>query len=173
VIAARWLAAALVSAAYVALVYAAVLVVLQATGGWQPDHVIGPGFRLAVAVSVLAALCVLGSVAMTTTANGIAAFMVLGAGLFAGLLGQVGRGLRNDSLLHAAHVISWALPFEAVYQDALALTTSDHGGLTRFLVSLGPFGGGVVGGGWLWPYVVAYLAGVAAVTVAAASRRDL
>lgn len=173
VILARWLAAAVVAAAYVTIVYVAVLIVLEVTGSWRPDHLVGPGLRLAIAVAILAGLCVLGSVVMTTTANGIAIFMVLGTGMFAGLLGQVGRGLRNDSLLHAAHVISWALPFEAVYQDALALTTGAHGGLTRFLVSLGPFGGGVVGGGWLLPYVAAYLIVVGVVTVAAARRRDL
>lgn len=173
VLAARWLAAVGVCAAYCAAVYVVVLLVLNVTGDWRPDHVVGPGVRLVAAVAVLAALCVLGSVAMTTIANGIATFMVLGAGMFAGLLGQVGRGLRNDSLTHAAHVISWALPFEALYQDGLAATTSAHGGLTRFLVSLGPFGGGAAGGRGLLAYVVAYLAVVACVTTYAASRRDL
>src|SRR5256885_3233773 len=52
---------------------------------------VGPGARLAFAVAALAALCVLGSVVFSATANGIATFMVLGCGLFAGLLGQIGR----------------------------------------------------------------------------------
>jgi len=173
VIVVRWAAASVVCALYVGLVYAAMLIVLDVTGGWTPDHIVGPGFRLALSVAVLAALCVLGSVFMTATANGIAVFMVLGAGLFAGLLGQVGRGIGNSSLKHAANVIAWCLPFESLYQDALAQTTAAQVGISRFLVQLGPFGGGVSGGALLLPYVVAYLAGVGAMTVALAARRDL
>jgi ABC-type transport system involved in multi-copper enzyme maturation permease subunit len=173
VLIARWLAAAVVCTAYVAIVYAAVLVVLRATGGWSPDRIVGPGLRLAVAVSMLAALCVLGSVVFTATANGIATFMVLGSGLFAGLLGQVGHGIGNRGLEHAAHVVSWVLPFEALYQDALSLTTVDQHGLTSFLVQLGPLGGGQPAGRWLLPYVVGYLVVLAGVAIAATARRDL
>jgi ABC-type transport system involved in multi-copper enzyme maturation permease subunit len=173
VLVARWLAAAAVCTAYVALVYAAVLVVLRATGGWSPDRIVGPGLRLALAVSMLAALCVLGSVVFTATANGIATFMVLGSGLFAGLLGQVGHGIGNRGLEHAAHVVSWVLPFEALYQDALSLTTVDQHGLTSFLVQLGPLGGGQPAGRWLLPYVVGYLVVLAGVAIAATARRDL
>jgi ABC-type transport system involved in multi-copper enzyme maturation permease subunit len=170
---ARWLAAALVCTGYVAVVYTAVLVILRATGGWSPDRVVAPGALLAGAVAVLAALCVLGSVAFTATANGIATFMMLGGGLFAGLLGQVGHGIGNRTLEHSAHIVSWALPFEALYQAALSLTTADQVGLTRFLVRLGPLGGGDPGGAWLIPYVAAYLFVVATVAMAATARRDL
>lgn len=170
---ARWLAAALVCTAYVAVVYVAVLLTLRGTGGWSPDRIVGPGALLAAAVATLAALCVLGSVAFTATANGIATFMVLGSGLFAGLLGQVGHGIGNRSLEHAAHVVSWVLPFEALYQYALSLTTADQQGLTRFLVHLGPLGGGEAGGPWLLPYVVLYLVGVAIVAMTFTARRDL
>jgi ABC-type transport system involved in multi-copper enzyme maturation permease subunit len=173
VLIARWLAAAVVCTAYVALVYAAVLVILRATGGWSPDRVVGPGIRLALAVAVLAALCVLGSVVFTATANGIATFMVLGSGLFAGLLGQVGHGIGNRGLEHSAQVVSWVLPFEALYQDALSLTTVDQVGLTRFLVRLGPLGGGQQGGSWLLPFIAGYLVLVGVMAIAATARRDL
>jgi len=169
----RWLAAAVVCSGYVAVVYTAVLITLRAAGGWSPDRIVGPGALLAAAVAVLAALCVLGSVAFTATANGIATFMVLGGGLFAGLLGQVGHGIGNRSLEHAAHIVSWALPFEALYQAALSLTTADQVGLTRFLVRLGPLGGGDPAGVWLLPYVAGYLVAVAVVAMAATARRDL
>jgi hypothetical protein len=162
-----------VCTAYVAFVYTAVLVVLHATGGWSPDRIVGPGWRLALAVSMLAALCVLGSVVFTATANGIATFMLLGSGLFAGLLGQVGHGIGSRGLEHAAHVVSWALPFEALYQDALSLTTADQIGLTRFLVRLGPLGGGQSGGSGLLLYVAGYLVAVGVVAIASTARRDL
>jgi Cu-processing system permease protein len=173
VLLARWLAAAVVCTVYVTVVYVTALVVLRATGGWTPDRTVGPGVRLALAVSALAALCVLGSVVLTATANGIAIFMVLGSGLFAGLLGQIGRGIGNHSLQHAATVISWALPFEALYQDGLALTTADQAGFTRFLVQLGPLGGGAPAGRWLLVYAAGYLVVVGAIAAAGTARRDL
>jgi Cu-processing system permease protein len=173
VIAARWLAAATVCTAYVAVVYAGALLVLHLTGDWTPDRFVGPGLRVAVAVSALAALAIVGSVFLTATANGIATFMVLGSGLFAGLLGQIAHAIGNQGLEHAAHLISWVLPFEALYQDGLALTTADQGGITRFLVELGPLGGGTPAGHWLLPYAVAYVVVVGALAMFGTSRRDL
>ena len=68
---------------------------------------------------------------LAATANGIAVFMVYGAGLVAGLLGQIGEALSSDTLGSVASTTSWALPFEALYQDALhritAETRRDHG----------------------------------------------
>jgi len=173
VVVSRWLAAAAVCTLYVAVVYTAVLVVLRVTGDWTPDRLFGPGVRLAFAVSMLAALCVLGSVFLTATANGIATFMMLGCGLFAGLLGQVGHGIANHGLEHAAHVISWALPFEALYQQGLALTTADQRGITGFLVELGPLGGGTPAGRLLLPFSVGYLVLVLVAATVATARRDL
>ena len=173
VLLARWLAAVVVCAAYVALVDTAVLITLQVSGGWQPEHALTAGALLVLAVAVLAALCLLGSVVLSSIANGIASFMLLGAGMFAGLLGQVGHALGETSLEHTAHVVAWVLPFEALYQDGLARTTAGQGGTTRFLVSLGPFGGGSAAGAALLLYVVGYLALVGLVTCAAAARRDL
>jgi Cu-processing system permease protein len=173
VLAARWLAAATVCTAYVTVVYAGSLFILRVTGDWGPDRLVGPGLRVAVAVSALAALCVLGSVALTATANGIATFMVLGSGLFAGLLGQIAHAIGNHGLERAAHVVSWVLPFEALYQDGLALTTADQGGITHFLVELGPLGGGSPAGHWLLPYAVLYIVAVGVIAVLATARRDL
>jgi Cu-processing system permease protein len=173
VVAARWLAAAVVCTVYVGVVYAASLLILRTAGHWTPDRLVGPGVRVALAVAALAALCVLGSAALTATANGIATFMVLGSGLFAGLLGQIAHAIGNAGLERAAHIVSWILPFEALYQDALALTTADQGGITHFLVQLGPLGGGATAGRWLLPYAVGYVVIVGAVAMLATSRRDL
>lgn len=173
VVLSRWLAASLVCLVYVAAVYAAVLGILRQTGGYSPDRIVGPGWRVACAVAVVAGLCVLGSAFLSTTANGIAAFMLLGAGLFAGLLGQVGHALGNVTLQNIAHDVSWALPFEALYQDGLALTTVNQGGLTGFLLQLGPFGGGARASSLLWPWVVAYAVALGLLSVYATSRRDL
>jgi ABC-type transport system involved in multi-copper enzyme maturation permease subunit len=150
----RLLAAATVSAAYAVVLFGACVIV---TGliGWWPDRVVGPALGLAGAVAVIAALALLGSVVLGTTANGIAIFMVFGAGLTAGLLGQIGESLSSDTLTDIGELASWALPFEALYQDGLARLTADVTGTTSLIVNLGPFGGANDGGALLWPFAAA------------------
>ena len=50
------------------------------------------------AVAIITALSLAGSVVLSATANGIAVFMAFGAGLVAGLLGQIGEALGSDTL---------------------------------------------------------------------------
>ena len=91
-------------------------------------------------MAVIAALSLLGSVVLSTTANGIAVFMLFGAGLTAGLLGQIGEALGSHTLKDVAKVSSWLLPFEALYQAGLDGLTADTVGFTG-VIELGPFGG--------------------------------
>jgi hypothetical protein len=99
--------------------------------------------------------------------------MVFGAGLVAGLLGQIGEALNSETLQTVANRTSWALPFEALYQDALYRITSESRGFTGLAIQLGPFGGSQAGGTNLPLWAVAYLAITLAATLAAFSRKDL
>jgi ABC-type transport system involved in multi-copper enzyme maturation permease subunit len=168
----RLLAAAAVSAAYVVVLFLACVVV---TGliGWWPDRIATPAIALAAAVVVVAALSLLGSAVLSTTANGIAVFMAFGAGLTAGLLGQIGEALDARTLDRIADVTSWALPFEALYQHGLSLLTADVEGTTAAIVNLGPFGGAQEAPFTLWPYAALYVAAITALAAWSFSRRDL
>jgi ABC-type transport system involved in multi-copper enzyme maturation permease subunit len=170
---ARFVAAASVCGAYVAGVFLAAAVITWALGGWWPDHIVAPALELAAAVAILTALSLAGSVFLAATANGIAIFMVFGAGLVAGLLGQIGEALGSDTLDDVATTASWLLPFEALYQAALAAITADTVGFTRLAIDLGPFGGAQDAGPLLWPWAIAYLALVGAAALAGFKRRDL
>jgi len=158
---------------YVFAVYAAAAVITRSAGGWWPDQFLVPGLELAGAATILAALSLLGSVVLSSTANGIAVFMLYGAGLVAGLLGQIGEALGSETLQSVADTTSWFLPFETLYQDALQRITSDTNGLTEFVVQLGPFGGAQPAGGGQLAWTAAYLALVAVAAAAAFARRDL
>jgi Cu-processing system permease protein len=173
VLVARFGAAAVVSSAYVVVIYTGALVATGIVGDWWPDHLVAPGLALVGGVVVIAALSTAGSVVLTSTANGIAVFMVYGAGLTAGLLGQIGDALGSDSLDRIATIASWLLPFEALFQDGLDATVSDTGGITGALLHLGPFGGARHAGALLWPYAIAYTAAVIAVATWVFGRRDL
>ncbi len=169
----RFAGAAGVCAMYVIAVYLAAVVITWAFSDWWPDRTVVPALRLAVAVTVLTALSLAGSVVLSSTANGIAVFMLFGAGLVAGLLGQIGEALGSRTLDDVANVVSWALPFEALYQAALAALTADTRGFTRLAIDLGPFGGAESAGPLLWPYTLAYVLAVGAAAAAAFARRDL
>ncbi|OLE00367.1 MAG: hypothetical protein AUG91_04415 [Actinobacteria bacterium 13_1_20CM_4_69_9] len=173
VLIARFLGAAAVCVPYVLALYFATMVLTHAEGSWWPDRIVTPGLELAGGVLIVAALSLLGSVFLSPVANGIAIFMLFGAGLVAGLLGNIGHVLNSHGLIHAAKIAAWAVPFEALYQDALRGITENTSGLTGFLLRLGPFGGAEQGGFGLRLWALAYLAVVGAVAVAGFQRRDL
>ena len=169
----RFLAAIAVAVPYVLVVYGCAVAITRAAGGWTPDRLVSPGLELAAAVAIVAAISLLGSVFLTSTANGIAVFMVFGAGLVAGLLGQIGEGLQSETLRSIADTAQWFLPFEALYQDGLNRLTADTFGLTDFVVQLGPFGGAQAGGSFLLPWALVYVALLGLVAVVGFGRRDL
>jgi ABC-type transport system involved in multi-copper enzyme maturation permease subunit len=170
---ARFAGAAVVCLVYVLAVYTAALLITHATGGWWPDRAVLSGLQLATAVVVVVALSLLGSVFLSATANGIAVFMVFGAGLTAGLLGQIGEALSSGTLEDIAEVSSWLLPFEALYQASLQGLIADTGGVAEVILQLGPFGGANAAGLWFAPFLLAYLAGVLWVAIRGFERRDL
>ena len=170
---ARFAGAAIFCALYVGTVYVAALLITHARADWWPDRMVRPGLELAGSVVIVVALALLGSVFLSTTANGIAVFMLFGAGLTAGLLGQIGDALRSETLQEVATVAAWALPFEALYQDALHGLTEDASGLTRFVVQLGPFGGAEAHGPEIVLWSLAYLAALGGAALFAFARRDL
>jgi hypothetical protein len=110
---------------------------------------------------------------LSSTANGLAVFMLFGAGLVAGLLGTIGHALNSHAVKHAATIAAWALPFEALYQDGLRMITANASGLTGFLLELGPFGGAYVHGWSIRLWAAGYLVVVLAAAVAAFERRNL
>jgi Cu-processing system permease protein len=169
----RFLGAAAVTTVYVLAVYWIAMAITGATGHWWPAAKVAPGLELAGGVVIVTALSLLGSVALSATANGIAVFMLFGAGLVAGLLGSIGHALNSHAIEHASTVAAWALPFEALYQDGLRLIAANENGITGFLLQLGPFGGAYVHGWGIRAWAAAYLAVALALGLAAFSRRDL
>ncbi len=170
---ARFLGAAVVCLPYVLAVYFGALLITGLTGDWWPDRIVLPGVELAAGVLIVAALSLLGSVFLGSTANGIAIFMVFGAGLVAGLLGNIGHALNAEKLIRVSKIVAWAIPFEALYEDSLRLITQDTSGLTGFLLRLGPFGGAENGGWALRAWSLAYLGGVLLLAAVVFARRDL
>jgi ABC-2 type transport system permease protein len=172
-LAGRFLAAAAVAFTYVGVVYAGAVIITGLTGDWWPDRPVAAGLRLALAMVVVAGLSLLGSIFLSSIANGIGVLMIFGAGLLAGLLGSIGDALNSNTLQDIANTASWVLPFEALYRDALRLLVQDIPGVTGAVVQLGPLGGSHDAGGFLLPWVAIYLALVGLAGAFAFGRRDL
>lgn len=169
----RLVAAASMAAIYAVVVFALLVLITWAVGDWTPDHVVTPALSLAGALAIVTCLTVLGSVYLSSTANGIAIFMIFGAGLTAGLLGQIGEALDSSRLESISRTASHILPFEALYQAGLNELTSNTTGLTKVAINLGPFGGAEsIGAGtlvWTGLYAVAAIA----IAVHSFARSDL
>jgi Cu-processing system permease protein len=169
----RYVAAAGVCALYVAGVFLAAAILTWALGGWWPDRILGPTLGLMLGVAIIAALSLAGSVFLSANANGIAIFMVFGAGLVAGILGQIGDALSSGTLQNVSTAANWLLPFEGLYQAGLSGLTADTVGFTRFAIDLGPFGGAHSAGPGLWLWALVYLGLVGAWALRGFARRDL
>ena len=173
VLVSRLVAAGGVSALYVAGVYLVAVLITGAIGGWWPGNVLTPALALMGAVILVTAVSLTGSVLLAATANGIAVFMAFGAGLVAGLLGQIGHAFGSDTLEKVADVASFALPFEALYQAALGELTSRETGLAGFVLRLGPLGGEREASLGVWLWAVVYLLAITAIALRAFRRADL
>jgi hypothetical protein len=122
---------------------------------------------------VISAIALTGSVFLAPIANGIGTLMVFGAGLIAGILGEIGHAIDSHRLQHIARLASWVLPFDALYEDALHRLTVDTTGFAEYVLKLGPFGGSHQAGTPLLTWSVVYLVLVLAAAVVAFSARDL
>ena len=113
----RLVAAAGVCAGYVIVVFLAAAGLTYAFVEWWPDRILAPALELAAGVAVIAVLALAGSVVLASTANGIAIFMLFGAGLVAGLLGQIAEALTSDTLERVSRIASWILPVRGALPD--------------------------------------------------------
>jgi ABC-type transport system involved in multi-copper enzyme maturation permease subunit len=169
----RLLAAVAVAVAYVAVVFTAAIAITGAVLDWTPQHALAAGLELSAAIVVVAAVSMLSSIYLSGVANGIGVFMLVGAGLFGGLLGEIGDVVNSHKLEQTATVIRYVTPFEWLYQSSLGRLIEGESGITQVALRLGPFGGSIGGGttAWLWSAVYVLLA--AGVTALAFARRDL
>ena len=173
ILVARTAGAAVVSFSYVVVVYALTVAIMAATGDWTPDRPLAAALLLGLAVVVVTCISMLASVWLTATAQGIAVLMIYGGGITAGLLGQIGDALGSETLEDISELTSWLLPFEAIYQAALYELTSATGGITGFVLSLGPFGGAREGGADLLLWSIIYVAALLAIAIRGFRNRDL
>ena len=102
-----------------------------------------------------------------------ALFKLFGAGLVAGLIGQIGDAINSGTMRDVGTWSARLLPYEALYQGGLDALTTDTRGLTGVIVQLGPFGGAQALGALTVVWAIVYGCGALALAAAVFSRRDL
>lgn len=170
-LAGRALAALAISAGYVLTISVLATVTTRLFFSNLPPHAWQAILPLVAGVCVVTVVTLLASCVLSTVATGITVLMAYGAGLIAGLLGEIGRGLNAPTLSKIADGVCYALPFEALYRDALSKMSPE--GVLGQIVQLGPLGGAHGGGVGLWIYVAVYVAVCGAASVAVFRRADL
>ena len=143
------------------------------TGVWIPE--IAPALALlALNVTVMVALSLLGSTRLSTVANGVI-IVVLYLGLTnTGILFGIGELLRSDLLKGLADYSRFLLPVGPVSDQAGGLLL----GASAELIAGAPASGGpseflLPQREWLWIYEVVYLPVVVALAALSLGRRDL
>lgn len=169
VLAGRWIAATVVAVPYAIVLELGAIGIMKWRGDYTAPTVLLPSFELGLAVGLVALMALTTSVLLSQVAAGIGSFMAVGAGLVGGLIGQIGDGLDSRTLERAADVVSTALPFQGLYQDALSRLTP----ATTDAIQLGPLGGAERAATWFGPWIVLWIVVVGAAGVVALARRDL
>lgn len=155
-LAGRALAALTISAGYVLVISVLATITTRLFFDNLPPNAWQAIIPLVAGVCIVTVVTLLVSCVLSTVATGITVLMAYGAGLVAGLLGEIGHQLGATTLSRIADAVCYALPFEAMYRDALSKMSPR--GLAGQLIQLGPLGGARSGGVALWIYVVGYVA---------------
>jgi ABC-type transport system involved in multi-copper enzyme maturation permease subunit len=115
----KWLGLVAFGSGYVALAGLAQFVVVRATVGyWPPEPVVGL-LLLAVQTAVLLTLGLLLSTVISPMASGIVAVGLFGATWVAGIVGNVGVAIHNDSVAKVGTVSRMVLPTDGLWRGAM------------------------------------------------------
>jgi ABC-type transport system involved in multi-copper enzyme maturation permease subunit len=170
----RWLGYAAILAVYIVAMTGLVLLIARGISGYE---VPGPGPALMLMLLegvLLLTLSLFGSTLLSTLANGVVVFTLLGLAWLAGVIEFIGRLLDNETMLNVGTLVSLLLPSDALWRGAsyslqspalLAVTGSARGGIPFF--SSVPIATPLVV--WAVGYVVVVLGGA----ILSFARRDL
>jgi len=114
----KWLACAVLVAAYLMLLAAGVLLVARALGGPTPPRVLLGLPLMLLAALVLMTLSIVGGTRLGTIANGITALGLYGLAFIGSWVEQIGTLAGNESARYVGTVASLIMPSEAMWQLA-------------------------------------------------------
>lgn len=179
-LAGRWLGYAVMLSVYIVAMTGLVLGIARAIAGYEvPDPIHGLLLMLLEGLLLLS-LSLLGSTLMSTLANGVIAFTLLGLAWLAGVIEFVGTLLRNaqdttgsDAMVNTGIVVSLLLPSDALWRGASYYLESPAVATVLSSTRAVPFLSGAPPAPALVMWAVAYVVIVMAGAMVAFNARDL
>lgn len=170
VILGKWLGFAAILAAYTLLLVGGVILLYQWQTGFIVSNVLaGLGLMLMQGLLVLS-LTMLGGTRLSTLANGVLAFMMVGIAFIGGWVEQIGSLLQSETAVDIGIVTSLVMPTEILWRQALALLQPR---VTSAAFAAGPFMVLSQPSDLMIGYAVVYTAVLLLLSLVAFSRRDL
>ncbi|MCC6604620.1 MAG: ABC transporter permease [Anaerolineae bacterium] len=170
VILGKWLGFAAILTVYTVLLVGGVIVLYRWQTGFLVSNVLaGLGLMLMQGLLVLS-LTMLGGTRLSTLANGVLAFMMVGIAFIGGWVEQIGSLLQSETAVNIGIVTSLVMPTEILWRQALALLQPR---VTTAAFASGPFMVLSQPSDLMIGYAVAYTAVLLLLSLVAFSRRDL
>ncbi|MCA9917456.1 MAG: ABC transporter permease subunit [Anaerolineales bacterium] len=166
----KWLGFAAILTAYILLLAGGLILIYRwRTGFAVPNIPAGLGLMLLQGLLVLS-ITILGGTRLSTLANGVLAFMLVGIAFIGGWVEQVGSLLQNETAVDIGIITSLIMPTEILWKQALSLlqprVTSSPFAAGPFVVLSQP------SDLMIW-YAVGYTAVLLLLSLLSFSRRDL
>ncbi len=170
VILGKWLGFAAILTVYTVLLVGGVIVLYRWQTGFLVSNVLaGLGLMLMQGLLVLS-LTMLGGTRLSTLANGVLAFMMVGIAFIGGWVEQIGSLLQSETAVNIGIVTSLIMPTEILWRQALALLQPR---VTTAAFASGPFMVLSQPSDLMIGYAVVYTAVLLLLSLVAFSRRDL
>lgn len=170
VILGKWLGFAAILTVYTVLLVGGVIVLYRWQTGFLVSNVLaGLGLMLMQGLLVLS-LTMLGGTRLSTLANGVLAFMMVGIAFIGGWVEQIGSLLQSETAVNIGIVTSLIMPTEILWRQALALLQPR---VTTAAFASGPFMVLSQPSDLMIVYAVVYTAVLLLLSLVAFSRRDL
>lgn len=170
VILGKWLGFAAILTVYTVLLVGGVIVLYRWQTGFLVSNVLaGLGLMLMQGLLVLS-LTMLGGTRLSTLANGVLAFMMVGIAFIGGWVEQIGSLLQSETAVNIGIVTSLVMPTEILWRQALALLQPR---VTSAAFAAGPFMVLSQPSDLMIGYAVVYTAVLLLLSLVAFSRRDL
>jgi len=170
VILGKWLGFAAILTVYTLLLVGGVILLYQWQTGFIVSNVLaGLGLMLMQGLLVLS-LTMLGGTRLSTLANGVLAFMMVGIAFIGGWVEQIGSLLQSETAVNIGIVTSLIMPTEILWRQALALLQPR---VTTAAFASGPFMVLSQPSDLMIGYAVVYTAVLLLLSLVAFSRRDL
>ncbi|WP_066638342.1 ABC transporter permease subunit [Desulfolucanica intricata] len=122
---------------------------------------------------LLLALALLGTVFLSTLANGVALFSLYAVGVIGGILEQIGYFVKNITLKNLGIISSLVIPTDAIYRKIIHIVMSASNLPLLTMQQLGPFGSQAEPSGLMIGYSVFYLLVTLVLAVYIFNRRDV